>query len=96
MRRKFFVKRTSYIGRHVYQHGWSLRCMLVLCKASRARYSTKYFNRTYNNDCIVQLVKRVLNVTAILIHDTLQTTSPFIDVVINEALAVVVRAIETC
>jgi len=32
-----------------------------------------------------QLVKRVLNMSAILIHDTLQTTSPFTDAVINEA-----------
>ena len=32
-----------------------------------------------------QLLKRVFNVTAILIHDTLQTTFPLSDSVINEA-----------
>jgi len=33
-----------------------------------------------------QLVKHVFNVSVILIHDTLLTTSPFADVLINEAL----------
>jgi len=32
-----------------------------------------------------QLMKRVFNVSAILIHDTLQTTFPLSDVVINKA-----------
>ena len=35
---------------------------------------------------IVQLVKHVFNVWAMLIHDTLQATSPFADAVISEAL----------
>jgi len=39
-----------------------------------------------SNDFIVQSVKRVFNVSAILIHDALQTTSLFTDAVINEAL----------
>jgi len=33
---------------------------------------------------ILQLVKRVFDVSNILMHDTLQTTSPFTDAVINE------------
>jgi len=33
-----------------------------------------------------QLVKHAFNVSAILIHDTVQVTSPFTDALINEAL----------
>jgi len=40
--------------------------------------------RSYSsNDVTAQLVKHVFNVSAVLIHDTLQTTSPFADAVIN-------------
>jgi len=35
-----------------------------------------------------QSVKRVFNVSTILIHDIPQTTSPFTDAVINEAIIV--------
>jgi len=38
-----------------------------------------------NNNFTVHLVKRVFNMSAILIHDTLQTTFPLSDVPINEA-----------
>ena len=51
-------------------------------------YSRKYFNTTSVTTIIFkyrQLVKRVFNVSAILIHNTLQTTSPLSDAVINEA-----------
>jgi len=59
----------------VYQHVWS---RLIICKGSSAVSHTiqeiyKY-NVCNNNNFTAETVKRVFNVTAILIHDTLQTT----------------------
>jgi len=42
------------------------------------------YNVCNNNNFTVQTVKCVFNVTAILIHDTLQTTFPLSDAVTND------------
>jgi len=42
-----------------------------------------------------QLLKHGFNVSVILIHDTLQATSPFADALINEALSYIVGATQT-
>ena len=56
-------------------------------------YSGKDFNSASLTTIILQYRQLVKHVFAILIHNTLQTMSPFVDAVVNQVLHVAVRAI---
>jgi len=62
--------------------GWYIESRAVLQKKNKKN------NVCNTNDFVAQTVSgvRVFNVSAILIRDTLQTTSPFADAVIDETL----------
>jgi len=74
---------------HITRQGAPLTSACLIRAVCNVRHARKYFNIASLITIILQYrrsVKHVFSVSAFLIHNTLQTTSPFIDAAVNQVL----------